>query len=69
MQKAIKYKDELENVYGVERASNGNYVVMRTNSGGNRKCCKSYGSAFSPDAVQRTLDLIAYEHGWKVVAS
>ena len=60
------YRDKAGNVYGVEKASNGNWVVIRTNGGGNRKACKQLVSG-SPVTTQRLLDDTASVCGWTEV--
>lgn len=62
-----KYQDADDNVYGVEKASNGRYVVIRTNSGGNRKGMKNFDASFSAEVVQCGLDRYAAQNGWKEV--
>ena len=62
-----KYRDRDGNTYGVEKASNGNWVVMRTNGGGNRKACKLLAASGSQPAAQRVLDTAAVELGWTEV--
>lgn len=61
------YRDKDGNVYGVEKASNGNWVVIRTNGGGNRKACKQLASSGSPLTTQRLLDDTASVCGWTEV--
>lgn len=63
-----KWEDPAGNVYGVEQASNGRFVVIRTNPGGNRKRSKEFCAAGRADAVQRQLDAGARERGWKEIA-
>ena len=62
-----KYRDSNGNTYGVEKASNGNWVVIRTNGGGNRKACKLLAASASQPAAQRVLDTAAVELGWTEV--
>lgn len=57
------------NVYGVEQASNGRFIVVRTNPGGNRKGSREFGASGRPEALQRLLDLAASERGWKELKS
>ena len=65
--KTRNYRDKDGNVYGVEKASNGNWVVIRTNNGGNRKACKHLASSGSPVATQRLLDDAAVYYSWTEV--
>ena len=62
-----KYRDAVDNVYGVEKASNGNWVVIRTNSGGNRKVCKLMATSGSQAAAQQALDVAASLLAWTEV--
>ena len=62
-----KYRDAVDNVYGVEKASNGNWVVIRTNSGGNRKACRQLDTTGSQQAAQGVLDGAAEVCGWTEV--
>lgn len=62
-----KYRDNDGNVYGVEKASNGNWIVIRVNSGGNRKGCKKFAPALSFEAMQSTLDCEARSNRWREV--
>lgn len=62
-----KYGDRDGNVYGVEKASNGNWVVIRTNSGGNRKAYRHIATSGSRAVVQRLLDDAAKTCGWTEV--
>ena len=62
-----KYRDSNGNTYGVEKASNGNWVVIRTNSGGNRKACRQLETAGSQAAAQGVLDGAAEICGWTEV--
>ena len=64
---AKKYGDSAGNVYGVEKASNGNWIVIRVNSGGNRKGCKQFAPALSFEAMQSTLDREARSNHWREV--
>lgn len=67
--KPTKWKDPDGNVYGVERASNGRFVVVRTNPGGNRKGSREFGASENVTDLQRLLDQKANERGWKEVES
>lgn len=71
MQKTMskKYRDRDGNVYGVEKASNGNWIVVRVNSGGNRKGCRQFSPALSFEAMQCTLDKMAKSNHWPEVPS
>ena len=62
-----KYRDGNGNTYGVEKASNGNWVVIRTNSGGNRKACRQLEPSGSQSAAQGVLDGAARICGWAEV--
>ena len=62
-----KYRDRDGNTYGVEKASNGNWVVIRTNSGGNRKACRQLDTTGSQQAAQGVLDGAAEVCGWTEV--
>ena len=66
--KGKKYRDADDNVYGVEKASNGSFVVVRINSGGNRKAAKQFCAASHSETVQKLLDDVAVKEGWKEVA-
>ena len=63
-----KYKDAEGNTYGVERASNGMFICVRTNAGKNRKGWKNVGAQKDLGKVQSDLDSIAQRNGWKEVA-
>lgn len=61
-----KYVDKEGILYGVEKASNGNWVVIRVNAGGNRKLAKAVGDPQHTAAgMQRRLDAFAAEAGWR----
>ena len=63
-----KWRDENENVYGVEKSARSNrWVVIRVNAGGNRKAAKQFALAGNPVAVQRLLDSVAEKSGWSEV--
>ena len=62
-----KYVDAEGTVYCVEKASNGNWVVIRTNSGGNRKACRQLDTTGSQQAAQGVLDGAAEVCGWMEV--
>ena len=62
-----KYRDSNGNTYGVEKASNGNWLVIRTNRGGNRKACRQLEPAGSQAAAQSVLDGAADICGWAEV--
>ena len=53
------------NVYGVEQASNGRFIVVRTNPGGNRKGSREFGASGRPEGLQRLLDHKAEKLEWK----
>jgi len=59
-----RYRDEDGNTYGVERASNGMFVVIRTNSGGNRKGVRNIRAKSDFHAQCRSLDAYAAQKGW-----
>ena len=61
-----KYVDAEGTVYCVEKASNGNWVCVRINSGGNRKLAKNVGEPQHTAAgMQRKLDAAAEQFSWR----
>ena len=66
--KMNKWRDEAGNVYTVERsARNKQFVVIRTNPGGNRKAAKVVPEVGSAAHVQKALDEYAKMCGWTEV--
>ena len=66
--KSTKWRDLLGNIYSVEKsAKTGRFVVIRTNPGGNRKAAKQFETVGSAAHVQKALDNIARQVGWKEV--
>ena len=66
--KLTKWRDPAGNVYSVEKsAKTGRFVVIRTNPGGNRKAAKQFETVGSAAHVQKALDNIARQVGWKEV--
>jgi hypothetical protein len=52
-----KYRDVDGNVYSVERsARNGRWIVIRTNSGGNRKIARRFPDMGNAGAMQAALN-------------
>ena len=67
--KSTKWRDPEGNVYGVEKSiRTSKCVVIRTNFGGNRKGCRRIPIAGAACAVQKLLDAVAVQEGWKEVA-
>ena len=64
MAETKSFNDGEGNTYRVERASNGKFVVMRHNAGGNRKLFKCVCPYTNKDAVFNTLKKIAEKKGW-----
>lgn len=65
----IKYRDEKDNVYGVEQsARNKKWIVIRTNEGGNRKIAPQPFPTGSDAFVQKALNEHAKQNGWTEVA-
>ena len=63
-----RYGDGLGNTYQVERATNGKFIIIRINAGGNRKRAGDLGEpANNEERMQRWLDNAAKERGWKEV--
>ena len=68
--KLRKYRDEHNNVYGIEKAiRNGRWVVVRTNEGGNCHGDKHFCASGNPAIIQKLLDNAAVENGWKEVVA
>ncbi|OQA09453.1 MAG: hypothetical protein BWY66_00552 [bacterium ADurb.Bin374] len=64
-----KWQDEKGNTYGIEKSSrSGRFVVIRVNSGGNRKRAKQVEAVGTAAFVQKALDEAACCNGWKEVA-
>lgn len=66
--KATSYIDSDGNTYRIERASNGMFICVRENPGGNRKGWKNVGANKSFDKAQFELDVNAQRNGWQEVA-
>ena len=63
-----KYSDAEGNTYAVERSvKTGKWIVVRINSGGNRKLAKQFPPTGAQHASQRLLDQQAVLNGWKEV--
>ena len=63
-----KYRDASGNTYRVEKASNGNWVAVRVNQGGNRKLARNVGEPCNGAVpMQRSLDAFAAKEGWKEI--
>lgn len=62
------WEDKDGNTYGVERASNGMSVCIRTNAGGNRKGFKPVGACPSMTRCNKDLEDYATKQGWKEIA-
>jgi len=58
------FKDGEGNTYRVERASNGKFVVMRYNEGGNRKLFKQIPPSKSKAHITEDLRFFGAEKGW-----
>lgn len=66
-QKMRRYEDADGNVYGAEKSfKTGNWVIIRTNTGGNRKGAKNF-AAGKQFVVQKLLDDTAVKNGWREV--
>ena len=66
--KPRKYCDAEGNTYAVERSvKTGKWIVVRINSGGNRKLAKQFPPTGAQHASQRLLDQHANLNGWKEV--
>lgn len=57
--------DELDNVYKVERASNGKFIVARYNQGGHRKLFKDIQPSKSSSFAQKSLREYAEVKLWE----
>ena len=68
--KPRKYSDAEGNTYAVERSvKTGKWIVVRINSGGNRKLAKRFPPTGARHASQRLLDQEAQKCGWQEVAT
>lgn len=66
--KPRKYSDAEGNTYAVERSvKTGKWIVVRINSGGNRKLAKQFPPTGARHASQRLLDQDAQKCGWQEV--
>ncbi len=63
----MKWCDDEGNVYFAERASNGRWVCIRLNAGGNRKCVKQVGAFTNPFRCKSAIADYAKHKGWKEV--
>lgn len=61
------YADSDGNTYRVEKASNGMFVCVRINDGGNRKGYAPIGAHKRSSVAQYSLDLHAKTNGWKEI--
>lgn len=60
-----KWRDENGNLYTVEQSTrNKQFVVIRTNPGGNRKAAKQFCQISGSDYVCRVLNEYAKLAGW-----
>ena len=65
----LGYLDSCNNLYRVEQATNGACVIVRVNSGGNRKRFRGLGEYSKAAEAQRDLVSYAEKNGWKPYAS
>lgn len=61
------YADADGNVYRVEKATNGMWVCVRRNAGGNRKGFKHLDPDKRQAGAQAKLDAWASGHKWKAI--
>ena len=62
-----RYRDENRNVYEVEKATNGKWIVIRYNKRGNRKKSKLFPSQNKKEEAQILLNETAKKSGWPEV--
>lgn len=67
MAETKSFNDGEGNEYRVERASNGKFVVMRHNAGGNRKLFKQIAPSKSKQHISEDLQFFGAEKGWKQI--
>ena len=65
----LGYTDSLGNLYRVEQATNGTCVVVRVNTGGNRKRFRELDVYDNPVEAGKALNAYAEKNGWKPYAS
>lgn len=59
------YLDNDGNTYRVERASNGMFICVRVNAGGNRKGFRPVGAGSKQAAARNDLDVVTEANGWR----